>query len=310
MGGLSRRELSAVLGSCGGALLFGMSYLFTKRVIGRVDPFTLLSWRFLLGALAMTACIMLGVFKVDYRKKPVHLLLSAVFFMPVCYFICETLGIRSVSVSEGSTIIACTPVVITFFSYVFLKEVPAKSRLAGVALTTCGILMIALVKGLSVTLNVKGYFFLLGAVLSNASFYTISQKALRQFSVFERTYAMCLSGAAVFTVCALVENGAHGSVGSYLTLPFTDVDFLISAVYLGLGCTTCAFLLSNRSISILGAARTCTFAGLANIISVGTGVLIMRDHFTLMQGVGTAMAVSGIYLVNRAPSEPAPSKVL
>lgn len=253
----------------------------------------------------MTVCMALGVFKIHLRGKPVHLLLMAVSFMPVCYFTCETLGIRSVSVSEGSTIIACTPVVITLFSRVFLKEIPGKRRVAGVVLTTCGILMIALVKGLSVTLQVRGYLFLLGAVLSNASFYTISQKALAQFSIFERTYAMCLSGATVFTLCALAESSAQGGIQAYLTLPFTDTDFFTSAVYLGIGCTTCAFLLSNRSISILGAARTCTFAGLTNIISVSSGVLIMKDHFTPLQAVGTAMALSGIYLVNKTPASPA-----
>ncbi|MBE6990793.1 MAG: DMT family transporter [Ruminococcaceae bacterium] len=300
----SWREISAILGSCCSSLLFGLSYMFTKRIIGTVSTFTLLSWRFTLGALAMTICLLLGIFKVDFRGKPLRWLMLLALFQPVSYFVFETFGVRFVSVSESSTIIACTPIITMAFSYLFLKEPPRRAQILGVLLATAGILTIALVKGMSPTFSLVGYLLLFCAVASNSSYYIVSRKAAPHFSVFERTYAMCLTGAVIFTIGAFIENGINGSIGTYLTMPFVNPDFLLSAAYLGIGCSCTAFFLSNRSISILGSTRTCTFAALTTIISVLSGVFIMRDPFTIVQGIGTVMALTGVYLVNRAPAQP------
>lgn len=305
----SWREISAILGSCCSSLLFGMSYMFTKRIIDDVTTFTLLSWRFLFGALAMTICLLVGIFKVDFKGKPIKRLLLMTLFQPVCYFIFETFGVRFVSVSESSTIVACTPIITMLFSHLILKETPKKIQIFGVCLSCVGILTIVLVKGLSPTFSILGYLLLLSAVVSNSCYYTVSRRAAYEFTVFERTYAMCLSGAATFTVCALVENAAQGTLMNYVTLPFTDPNFLLSAVYLGVGCSCTAFFLSNRSITILGPTRTCTFSSLSTIISVVSGVFIMKDQFSLMQGIGTALAITGIYLVNRAPAQAPPVPV-
>lgn len=49
VGKMSWREISAMLGSCCSSMLFGLSYMFTKRIVGTVPVFSLLSWRFLMG---------------------------------------------------------------------------------------------------------------------------------------------------------------------------------------------------------------------------------------------------------------------
>ena len=54
MGKMSWREISAMLGSCCSSMLFGLSFMFTKRIVGTVPAFSLLSWRFLMGAAAMS----------------------------------------------------------------------------------------------------------------------------------------------------------------------------------------------------------------------------------------------------------------
>ena len=86
---------------------------------------------------------------------------------------------------------------------------------------------------------------LFGAVFSDV-IYFIHNRQLTAYTPVEKTYFMCLTGAVFFTVCALVYNGVHGTVTEYLTLPFTSGSFLTSCLYLGIGCTTLAFLLTHR----------------------------------------------------------------
>ena len=70
------------------------------------------------------------------------------------------------------------------------------------------------------------------------------------------------------------------------------------SLYLGIGCTTLAFLLTNRSVTIIGPTRTSAFSGLTTVISVVSGVAFLHEPFSLLQGLATALVLAGIYCVN------------
>lgn len=294
---LSWQEVSAMLGSCCSSLLFGMSYMFTKRIVGEISVFSLLSWRFIIGAVAMSLCAWLGLLPIDFRSKKPWPLLRMTLYLPAAYFIFETYGVALTSASESGTIIACIPIFTVLASALFLRERPSRFQVIGVLLSTAGIVVIMLLKGTAPTFNPLGYLMLLGAVLSDVVYF-IHNRQLTAYTPVEKTYFMCLTGAVFFTVCALVYNGARGTVGEYLTLPFTNGSFLLSCLYLGIGCTTLAFLLTNRSISILGPTRTSAFSGLSTVVSVVSGVVFLHEPFSLLQGLATALVLSGIYCVN------------
>ena len=100
MGKMSWREISAMLGSCCSSMLFGLSFMFTKRIVGTVPAFSLLSWRFLMGAAAMSLCALLGVIHIDYKTKKPWPLLRMTLYLPAAYFIFETYGIELTSASR------------------------------------------------------------------------------------------------------------------------------------------------------------------------------------------------------------------
>lgn len=234
VGKMSWREISAMLGSCCSSMLFGLSFMFTKRIVGTVPAFSLLSWRFLMGAVAMSLCALLGVIHIDYKTKKPWPLLRMTLYLPAAYFIFETYGIELTSASESGTIIACIPIFTVLASALFLHEMPSKFQVGGVLLSTVGIVIITLLKGTSPTFNPLGYVLLFGAVFSDV-IYFIHNRQLTAYTPVEKTYFMCLTGAVFFTVCALVYNGVHGTVTEYLTLPFTSGSFLTSCLYLGIG---------------------------------------------------------------------------
>ena len=210
VGKMSWREISAMLGSCCSSMLFGLSFMFTKRIVGTVPAFSLLSWRFLMGAVAMSLCALLGVVHIDYKTKKPWPLLRMTLYLPAAYFIFETYGIELTSASESGTIIACIPIFTVLASALFLHEMPSKFQVGGVLLSTVGIVIITLLKGTSPTFNPLGYVLLFGAVFSDV-IYFIHNRQLTAYTPVEKTYFMCLTGAVFFTVCALVYNGVHGT---------------------------------------------------------------------------------------------------
>lgn len=293
------KQAGAVMIALFSEILFGLSFIFIRMCVTTVSVFTLLSWRSLLAFAAMTVCALLGIVKIDLKGKNLRPLLLLSLFQPVSYFIFETLGVRLTTASESGTILACIPIVTMIFSTVFLKDKPTRSQVFFMILSVAGALIIGAINGLTASSNVLGYLFLVGAMCSESAYAITSQK-LKDFNSAEKTYAMITSGAIVFTGCALVEHGFHGTLAYYLTLPFIDTGFLACVLYLSLGCSVIAFFCANYSISVIGATRRAAFAGLATITSIIGGVFYLHESFSLIQGIATILILAGAYGVNRS----------
>ncbi|HEX2944518.1 MAG TPA: DMT family transporter [Clostridia bacterium] len=288
-------------------VLFGFSFLFTKRITDSVSPFTLLSWRFITAFAAMNLLVLARLIKVDFRNKRILSLFSIAIFQPVIYFIGETFGVKLTTASESGVIIACYPIVALLVSTVVLKEAPTKQQVTGIGTAAAGIILIVLMKGLEASFNPLGYILLLLALLSYSMYSVNSQKAA-EFTNTEKTYAMIALGAGVFTAVAVVENAGSGKLKEFLLLPFSNMEYLVAFLYLGVGCSAAAFFLYNVAISSIGTNRSASFAGLSTIVTVIAGIILLKENFSLIQGVGTLLVLGGVYLANIVSDSRKPGK--
>ncbi len=279
-------------------VLFGLSFVFIRLCVNEVSVFTLLSWRTVTAFIAMTICACLGIIKIDLKGKDLKPLLLLSFFQPVLYFIMETLGVQRTTAAESGVLLACIPMITMLFSSVFLKDKPTGRQAFFMVVTVTGAVMIGMGGELQTSSSFLGYFFLLIAMCSEAA-YSITSQSLKGFNSAEKTYAMITSGAVVFTGCALVEHGMKGTVTEFLTLPFHDMEFLICILYLALGCNVIAFLCANFSISIIGATKRASFAGIASVVSILGGVFYLGESFTMIQVIATVLVLVGAYGVNK-----------
>lgn len=278
-------------------VLFGFSYLFTKRITDSISPMTLLSWRFIVAFLLLNICKIAGIIKLDFKNKSISSLFLVAIFQPVLYFVGETIGINLTSASESGTIIACIPIVALLFSALLLKEKPTKLQVTGVSITAIGIILSVLTKGMEATFNPIGYIMLLLAVISYSLYSVFSEKAI-EFTSTEKTYVMITFGAVTFTIIALIENLRSGTLKEFFILPFTNLDFLIAVLYLSIGCSVIAFLLYNLAISYIGTNKSASFVGISTIVTIIAGIIILKEKFTILQIIGTVLVISGVYLAN------------
>ncbi|NCB30643.1 MAG: EamA family transporter, partial [Clostridia bacterium] len=108
---LDKNQALGLICALSSSTLFGFSFLAVKLGVSQVSVFTLLSWRFSMAFLAMTLCVALGIFRVDFKGKILWPLLLLSFFQPILYFVSETYGIQLTSASESGTIIATIPLI-------------------------------------------------------------------------------------------------------------------------------------------------------------------------------------------------------
>ncbi len=278
-------------------VLFALSFLFTKEAVNVYSALTVLSWRFIFAFAALGICALTGIIKVNFKGRSIKPLLFIALFQPVLYFIGETIGIDLTTASESGTLTTMLPIVTIVLCSIIIKEKPTRPQVAGIVVSILGVLMIVLVKGLDASLNILGYAMLVLAMVSDALCVTFQRKA-KDYSAGEKTLVMAGVGAVVFTGMACVEHGVAGTMNEFITLPFRDTDFLIAVLYLAVGCQTLAFLMANHAILDIGPARCTSFAGVTTVVSVLAGVIFLKESFSLLQGVGTALVLAGVYTAN------------
>lgn len=277
--------------------IFGGSYLFTKSTTNSVSAFTLLGWRFFVAFLLLTALVLIGVIKVDFKGKKIGSLLAIAFFHPVLYFTCETFGISMTSASESSTIIAAVPITTMIISALILKEKPTRIQVVGIAVTIVGVVVTVLTNGMQVSFSALGYVILICAITSFSLFSAFSRKTT-QFTEMEKTFVMVCSGALVFGAAALIDNAQSGTVVWMLTLPLRDVGFLVSILYMGTLSSVLAFLLYNKGLALIGTTRASSFVGISTVVAVILGVLILGEPISIPKAVGAVLVLAGVYIAN------------
>ncbi len=293
----NRKILIGCLAALGCELLYGFSYLFTKNATGTASVLALLGWRFLLAFIAICICAAVGVMKIRLRGRSLKPLIIVALFSPIAYFFGETYGITLTTTSESGTFLACIPVVSVIASTIILKEKPTKRQIAGILITLAGVIVTMLAVGGTASFSLPGYLLLSISVVSCALYSVFVEKAAG-YSSSEITFMMVAGGAAVFASAAVIEALVQGTFFSLVALPFTDTGFLTAILYQGLGCSICAFFLSNVAISMIGVNRTSTFVGVSTAVSIIAGIVFLNEAYSIYQLIGAVIILAGVYIAN------------
>ncbi len=300
--------LTGCLCAAGSTVLYGMSFIFTKRALGSAGVLSLLGWRFLVAFITMSVPASLGIVRTRLRGKRLGPLILLALFFPVIYYIAEAFGVDMTTASESGVFMATIPVISLAASTLILRKKPTRLQAAGVLVTLAGVLVTVFAAGISSSFSVPGYLLLTAAVVSYA-LYAVLVERTSGYTGAEITYFMLITGAAVYVSLAVAEALTEGSFGRLASLPFTDRGFLAAILYEGLGCSVGAFFLTNVAIAKIGVNRTSSFAGASPVVSILSGILFLHERFTALQAAGAAVIIAGVYLANaRTPGDPsAPS---
>ncbi|MTI47026.1 DMT family transporter [Sporosalibacterium faouarense] len=278
--------------------IFGFSFMFTKKTLDFLTPFHLLGFRFAFAAIMLTILQLIGVIKINFKGKKLHLLMLLAFFQPVTYFICETIGINMTSSSEAGMMIALIPVFVTILATVFLKETPTLRQLIFILVSVAGVVFINLMKGSTdVSGNINGIFVLLGAIVSAGFFNILSRKSSFQFKPVEITFVMMWIGTIVFNSIAIIQHIGNNNLRNYLQ-PLTNTSVITAILYLGILSSVIAFFMVNYMLSKIEASKSAVFANLTTIVSIFAGVVILKEDFYWFHFVGGGMILLGVWGTN------------
>ncbi|MDK9706038.1 MAG: DMT family transporter [Desulforhopalus sp.] len=275
--------------------LWGGTFIAGRLLAGAVEPASAAFLRFFIASVAMLVLTKAieGKFAMPSPRLWLSLLLlglTGVFAYNVFFFS----GLQYINAGRASLIVAGTPLVITIFAALFLKERLSLLKGCGVLVSLTGAILV-ISNGHPGSLFTGGFGrgeqALLGCVASWSAYSLIGRSVLRSLPPLT---AVCYSSiiGTVFLAFPAVGEGLIGKLATITTLSW------ISLAYLGIGGTALGFSLYYIGIKKIGASRAGIFINLVPVFSLILSWLILGESVRMAVLAGGLLVLCGVTLAN------------
>ena len=289
--------LAAVLGNA----FWGFSFLFTRTALQETTPEIMLAIRFAISFALMNIPLLLGRQKLQLKGKRLLPLLGLAVAEPLVFF-AESYGILHTNATFAGVMTAVAPLFAIALAALILKEYPSRRQLLYCMLPVVGVIvMVVSGKSLGIVTPIGLLFLLVNC--AGIGFYRLFNRwASREFTPFERTYMVLLSCLLVFVPSALLS--VKGDLGA-MVAPLTNPRVILPVTALCILCSIAANMLVNYAAGRMSVAKLSVFGSLITLCSTFGGIVILREPFSPLSLLGTALIIYGIWQVSRPETDKA-----
>lgn len=280
--------------------LWGGTFIAGRLLAGAVEPASAAFLRFLIASVAMVVVTrsLEGKFTVPPAKLWLPLILlgmTGVFAYNVFFFY----GLHHISAGRASLIVAGTPLVITLFAALFLKERLTFLKTCGVLVSLAGAVMV-ISNGHPGSLFTGGFGrgeqALVGCVLSWSAYSLIGRSVLRSLPPLA---AVCYS--SIIGTLLLAFPAAREGLFSHRLAAISGLSW-VNLTYLGLCGTALGFSLYYKGIKKIGASRAGIFINLVPVFSLLLSWFILNETIRPAVLAGGILVLTGVTLTNYRPT--------
>lgn len=281
------------------AIVWGISFILTKELFvseANITVLIILTFRLLL-ATAITIPTLLLFKKLEpIKKSDLKWFLILAFLEPFIYSICETNGVKLVSGSMSSIIVATIPLFVPFGMAAAYKEKVRGVTLIGILMSLIGLSVMLFLGGENnLDMNPRGIVWLFGAVLTAVVFTIVLVKLVGRYKPFTITAYQNLFGCLYFIPLMLLIDGGNLPLLSY------SPKMIGLLVVLGVFCSTVAYVFYNMGVEHLGATSACIFTNAIPVFSLIAAILIGQETLTWSKPVGIVIVIAGVVIAQIPP---------
>ena len=273
-------------------IFWGISFIMTKELFlteKHLSVTTLITLRLAIASAVMLPALALTRRLQAIRKQDIKWFLLLALCEPFIYPLCETNGVRLVSGSLASVVIATIPLFVPFGMWAVYRQRLRLPLLVGIVLSLAGVFLL-LLGGEGLSGNLQGLLFLGGAVIIAVVYTLLLVKVVDHYHPLVVTTWQNVIGLAYFLPLMLIFDGAS------LPLLSWSPKMLMLLLVLGLFCSTLAYAGYNYGVRNLGASEACIFNNAIPIFSLIAAVLIGQESFSWIKLIGIVIVVSGVFI--------------
>lgn len=288
-------------------VFWGVSFILTKELFlteEHMTVTTLIALRLGIASAVMFPALALTHHLQRIRKQDIKWFLLLALCEPFIYHLCETNGVRLVSGSLASVVIATIPLFVPFGMWAAYRQRIKPSLLVGVLLSLGGVfLMLNGEIGFQGS-ALQGILFLTGAVVIAVVYTLLLVKVVNRYHPLVVTTWQNVIGLAYFLPLVFLFDG-H----SLPLLSWSPKMILILAT-LGLFCSTLAYAGYNYGVRNLGASEACIFNNAIPVFSLIAAVAIGQEDVSWLKVLGMTIVIAGVILAQnpfkKSSENPAP----
>jgi drug/metabolite transporter (DMT)-like permease len=269
-------------------LFWGLSYVWFKIAIQWYEPLTIIFVRLILsGAFMILFMLLTRTWQVIKREHLKYFLLIS-FTQPFCYFLGESFGLKFVSSTMASVIIATIPLFSPIAAHFLVREKVSPLIVAGIAFSFIGILLMLFNPDLSLNAAPVGIFLLFAAVFSAVAYSVIIRKIPDEYNPVTIITFQNLIGAEYFLPLFLAFDFQH-----FITIkPGSE---LVSAILLlALFSSTLAYVFYIIVIKKIGVIKANVFTNLIPVFTGITSFFVLAEKFTALKIIGMVLVMLGV----------------
>lgn len=264
-------------------VLWGSQYVISKIALRTVPPVTLLALRYLVSVPALFIVLRLRHALTPVKKGDWPILFAIGFTGYFASFCLQMLGINRLTGSVSSLLGAMNPIFIPILAAFFLHERITPAKIACVALSMAGVVVIVGVDG---TVDASGALLMLASVFLWSTASIIIRRVSGRYDPIQI--------ALIAILCALPLTGGWSLIELQSAPCSFTLESVLAVLYMGVLGTAVTHSLWNYSLRVMDASFCSMFYPMQPLVSSILGVLFLHEAVTPGFVIGALMICCGI----------------
>ena len=264
-------------------VLWGSQYVISKIALRTVPPVTLLALRYLVSVPALFIVLRLRHALTPVKKGDWPILFAIGFTGYFASFCLQMLGINRLTGSVSSLLGAMNPIFIPILAALFLHERITPAKIACVALSMAGVVVIVGVDG---TVDASGALLMLASVFLWSTASIIIRRVSGRYDPMQI--------ALIAILCALPFTGGWSLIELQSAPCSFTFESVLAVLYMGVLGTAVTHSLWNYSLRVMDASFCSMFYPMQPLVSSILGVLFLHEAVTPGFVIGALMICCGI----------------
>lgn len=272
------------------AVIWGLGFVLTRFALGEMSSTLLTALRFAITALP---CLFIP------RPKLSWALIVGISWLLVCQFLAQTYGIaHGVPAGLTAVIVQSQALFTVAFAALFLRELPTRLQVLGIAISTGGLLLICFTVGYD--FSVWAFAVLMTAPVSFAIFNLLLRRAKGASMLDLFAWISLIAMAPLLTVLFFVDGPAL----TWQSLTHVSLAAALCVLAMAVAGTTLGYWIWGRLLHDYSAAQVVPFALLVPFIGAGASAIVYDEQFGPLRLAGMIVVICGIAVMLLSPRPP------
>jgi len=267
-----------------------MTFIWYKQAYPHLTPLTLVTLRLFVAAflLFIVAISFKLLNPVQLNDIPKFLILS--FLEPFIYFLGESYGMKYVSSTLASLIIATIPLFTPFVAWYMLREKLKPGNYFGIIISILGVYLLIQTDRSDYSSLPLGILLMMVAVFSAIGFTVYAKKLTEKYNSFTIVVYQNILGFIFFLPVFLVFEDCESVFINF------NVNLLIPVIKLAVFGSLLAFILFINTIKIIGVSRANVFINLIPVFTAVFSYYLLNEQFNIKRITGVFIVITGLFL--------------